>query len=442
MPGVLELLPAEQITFQRMLDTIRAQFELFGFLPIETPVLELSEVLLTKSGGETEREVYFVQTTGSLEQGKSPELAMRFDLTVPFARYVAEHENELTFPFRRYQIQRVYRGERPQRGRFREFYQCDIDVIARDSLSLHYDAEIPAVMERVFDRLGIGEFTIRLNSRKLMRGLLEDLGVQEEARKTLVLREVDKLEKRGAGAVTRSLEDLGLRSDDAERLLAVVQVRSTDHASAMKALDSLAGGGPAVTEGADELRRVLSTMRALGVPEHRYALDLSIARGLDYYTGTVYETVLDDHPEVGSICSGGRYEDLAGHYSSSRLPGVGMSIGLTRLFWQLREIGLVGGSSSTVDALVTLMDEEALDYSLGIATTLRSAGINTEAVVEASKLGKQLKQADRAGIRFTVIAGSDERERGTATVKDLITQTQDEVSVGEIADHIRRKMES
>jgi histidyl-tRNA synthetase len=442
MPGVLELLPAEQITFQRMLDTIRAQFELFGFLPIETPVMELSEVLLTKSGGETEREVYFVQTTGSMEQGKAPELAMRFDLTVPFARYVAEHENDLGFPFRRYQIQRVYRGERPQRGRFREFYQCDIDVISRDTLSLHYDAEIPAVMERVFDRLGIGEFTIRLNSRKLMRGLLDDLGVVEDAGKTLVLREVDKLEKRGADAVGRSLEELGVTGAEAERLLEVVQVRSTDHGSAMAALDGLAGGGPLLAEGVDDLRRVLTTMRSLGVPENRYALDLSIARGLDYYTGTVYETVLDEHPEVGSICSGGRYDDLAGHYTSSRLRGVGMSIGLTRLFWQLREIGLVGGSASTVTALVTLMDADALDYSLGIATRLRAAGINTEAVVEASKLGKQLKQADRAGIRFTIIAGSDERERGTATIKDLVTQTQEEVAIEAIADHLRTRQES
>ncbi len=442
MPGVLELLPAEQITFQRMLDTIRSQFELFGFLPIETPVMELSEVLLTKSGGETEREVYFAQTTGSREQDKLPELALRFDLTVPFARYVAEHENELSFPFRRYQIQRVYRGERPQRGRFREFYQCDIDVISREALSLRYDAEIPAVMERVFDRLGIGEFTIRLNNRKLMRGLLDDLGVTDDEAKTLVLREVDKLDKRGADAVSASLAALGLSEQAVARLVELVQVRSTDHASAIAALDGLAGGGETLTEGVAELRQVLGTMRSLGVPEHRYALDLSIARGLDYYTGTVYETILDEHPGVGSICSGGRYDDLAGHYTSSRLPGVGMSIGLTRLFWQLREIGLVEASTSTVTALVTLMDAEAIDYTLDIATRLRAAGINTEAVVEASKLGKQLKAADRAGIRFTIIAGSDERERGTATVKDLITQTQAEVAIGSIVDHLRTIQES
>jgi histidyl-tRNA synthetase len=442
MPGVLELLPAEQITFQRMLDTIRSQFELFGFLPIETPVMELSEVLLTKSGGETEREVYFAQTTGSREQGKLPELALRFDLTVPFARYVAEHENELSFPFRRYQIQRVYRGERPQKGRFREFFQCDIDVIARESLSLRYDAEIPAVMERVFDRLGIGEFTIRLNNRKLMRGLLDDLGVTDDEAKTLVLREVDKLDKRGAEAVSESLAGLGMSEEAVRRLVVVVQTRSTDHATALTALDGLAGGGATFTEGVAELREVLETMRSLGVPEHRYALDLSIARGLDYYTGTVYETTLDEHPEIGSICSGGRYDDLAGHYTSSRLPGVGMSIGLTRLFWQLREIGLVSASTSTVTALVTLMDAEAIDYTLDIATRLRAGGINTEAVVEASKLGKQLKAADRAGIRFTVIAGSDERERGTATVKDLITQTQAEVAIESIVDHLRSSQEN
>lgn len=441
MPGVLELLPAEQITHQRMLDTIRRQFELFGFLPVETPVMELAEVLLTKSGGETEREVYFAQTTGSRDQNQDPELALRFDLTVPTARYVAEHEHELSFPFRRYQIQRVYRGERPQRGRFREFYQCDIDVIARDDLSLVYDAEIPAVIERVFSELHIGSFTIRINNRRLMRGVLESLGITGEEQATLVLREVDKLAKRGSEAVNASLTALGVAESSARRLLELVQTKSTGQASAIGILDELAGESPMLSAGARELRQVFETLRSLDVPEDRYVLDLSIARGLDYYTGTVYETTLDEHPEIGSICSGGRYDDLAGHYTSSRLPGVGMSIGLTRLFWQLREIGLIGPEPSTVQALVTLMDPEAIGYSLDIATRLRGAGINTEAVVEPSKLGKQLKYADRAGIRFAVIAGSDERERATATIKDLNTQTQEEVAVDRIVEHLHSRQE-
>lgn len=437
MPGVLELLPAEQITFQRMLDTIRAGFERSGFLPIETPVLELSEVLLTKTGGDTEREVFFVQSTGAIEQGKAPDLAMRFDLTVPTARYVAEHEQQLSFPFRRYQIQRAYRGERPQRGRFREFYQCDIDVIDRDALSLRYDAEIASVIGDVFAGLDMGSFTIRLNNRKLMRGLLEDIGVPH-ADQTLALREVDKLEKRGRDAVARSLVSLGMEPTAAERLLQITGVRVDGADGALGALDDLRES-PATEEGIDELRTVVETMRAMHVPDDWYALDLSIARGLDYYTGTVYETILDAHPGVGSICSGGRYDDLAGHYTSSRLPGVGMSIGLTRLFWQLREIGLVAGSQSTVQALVTLMDADGIDYTLEIARRLRTAGVNTEAMMEPAKLAKQLKYADRAGIRYAIIAGSEERTNQTVSVKDLRTQTQVEMPLDQIGTHLAKE---
>ena len=435
MPGVLELLPAEQITFQRMLDTIRAAFERYGFLPIETPVMELAEVLLTKTGGETEREVFFTQSTGSLEQGKDPDLALRFDLTVPTARYVAEHENDLAFPFRRYQIQRVYRGERPQRGRFREFYQCDIDVIDRNDLSLRYDAEVPAVIADVFRSLEIGSFTIRINNRRLMRGLLESIGVAEPEEQTLVLREVDKLEKRGREAVFATLKERGLRQDGVVRLLDTVDSRATGAEASLDILNRLDESGP-MAQGITELRRVLETLRSLGVPDTEFGLDLSIARGLDYYTGTVYETVLDDHPDLGSICSGGRYDDLAGHYTKSRLPGVGMSIGFTRLFWQLRELGLIGASESTVRALVTVMDAEGIDYALDAAARLRAAGVNTEAVVEPSKLGKQLKYADRAGIRYAIIAGSDERAARTVTVRDLRTQIQVELPLEQIGSSL------
>ncbi len=440
MPGVLELLPAEQITFQRMLSTIRAAFERYGFLPIETPVMELSEVLLTKTGGETEREVFFSQSTGSLEQGKDPDLALRFDLTVPTARYVAEHENDLAFPFRRYQIQRVYRGERPQRGRFREFYQCDIDVIDRNELSLRYDAEVPAVMAEVFRDLAVGAFTIRINNRKVMLGLLESLGVTGD-QSTMVLREVDKLEKRGREAVLGTLVERGMASDAADRLLTTVDSRATGPDASLAVLDALAPI-PEIAEGVGELRQVMETMRSLGTPGECYGIDLSIARGLDYYTGTVYETVLDEHLELGSICSGGRYDDLAGHYTKSRLPGVGMSIGLTRLFWQLRELGLVGASESTVRVLVTVMDADGVDYALDVARRLRNAGVNTEAAVEPSKLGKQLKYADRAGIRYAVIAGTDERAARTVTVKDLKTQTQVELPLEQIGAHLAGDQES
>jgi histidyl-tRNA synthetase len=472
MPGVLELLPAEQIAFQRMLEVVRHGFERYGFLPIETPAIEFSEILLTKTGGETERQVYFVQSTGALEKsttvtpepvglgmavppatapggsgaGESdaaagtdpppatptPELALRFDLTVPLARYVAEHEHQLNFPFRRYQIQRVYRGESPQRGRFREFYQCDIDVVGRDTLDIRHDAEIPAVISTVFEELGIGPFTIRLNNRKLMHGLLDSWGVPAQHH-GVFLREIDKLEKRGVEAVAASLDAVenGPSLDTLTRGLRGLR-RSESHEDALGMLDALAdgspGAGPSLESGIEELRVVLETIRHLGVPEQRYCLDLAIARGLDYYTGTVYETTLDAHPEIGSICSGGRYDDLASHYTDSRLPGVGISIGLTRLFWQLRERGLVPTAGTSADVLITLMDDDGLGEALGLATVLRAAGLRVESVLAASRLGKQIKYADRAGIRFAVIAGSDERSRGVVTVKDLTAQTQQEVA--------------
>ncbi|KPN20156.1 histidine--tRNA ligase [Xanthomonas sp. Mitacek01] len=435
-PGVMELLPRDQIAFQRMLDTIRRTFEGFGFLPIETPVFELSDTLLTKSGGETERQVYFVQSTGALEKAAEglPELALRFDLTVPLARYVAEHEHDLAFPFRRYQMQRVYRGERAQRGRFREFYQCDIDVIGKDSLSPRYDAEVPAVISAVFAALDIGEFTIQLNHRKLLRGYFEGQGI-DDTRQMTVLREIDKLDKRGEDAVRATLtgEEFGLSDEVAERLLAFSRVRSTGHDDALAKLDALGAGTELFEEGRNELRELLGQLRALGVPESRYALNLSIARGLDYYTGMVYETVLDAHPQIGSICSGGRYDNLASHYTRSKLPGVGISIGLTRLFWQLREAGLVATADSSVDVLVTLLDDASLPDALALSQRLRGSGLNVETQLEPRKLAKQMQYADRAGIRFVVIRGEDEAAKGVVAVKDLRRGEQFEVADDDLA---------
>ncbi|MEP6510128.1 MAG: histidine--tRNA ligase [Dokdonella sp.] len=446
MPGVLELLPLDQVAFQAMLDAIRRNFERFGFLPIETPVMEFSSVLLTKEGGETERQVYFVQSTGALQAaaaGDVPELALRFDLTVPLARYVAEHERDLVFPFRRFQIQRVYRGERAQRGRFREFYQCDIDVIGKDSLSVRYDAELPAVIYNVFRDLDIGAFTIQINNRKLMRGWLEGLGIADAEQQGALLREVDKLDKRGADAVREALtgDAFGLSVDVAEKLLEFVQVRSTSLADALAKLDALGAGSEALEQGRAELKEVLGLLKAFGVPESHFALNLSIARGLDYYTATVYETTLNDYPQIGSICSGGRYENLASHYTKSRLPGVGISIGATRLYWQLREAGLLKGGRSTVQALVAQMDEHELPRYLELTTQLRAAGINTEVVVEPGKLAKQFKYADRAGIRFVLVLGPDEIAKGTITVKDLRKQDQFEVQRDELADALRVEIE-
>ena len=439
MPGVLELLPLDQIAFQRMLDVIRRNYERFGFLPVETPVMEYSDVLLTKTGGETERQVYFVQSTGAMEQGEKPELALRFDLTVPLARYVAEHEHDLSFPFRRYQMQRVYRGERAQRGRFREFYQCDIDVIGKDSLSIRYDAELPAVIYSVFRELNIGAFTIQLNNRKLMRGYFESLGVTDPEQQTLVLREVDKLDKRGADYVRETLtgEGFGLNAQAAQKILDFVQVRSTSLQDALDKLDALGAGPEGMEQGRAELKEVLNLIHAFGVPETHYALNLSIARGLDYYTGMVYETTLNDHPQIGSICSGGRYENLAGQYTKSHLPGVGISIGLTRLYWQLRDAGLISTAHSTVDVLITQMDAAQLPAYLALAGELRSAGIATEVVLEGGKLGKQFKYADRAGIRFVIVLGEDELTKGVVTVKDLRREDQFEVARSELIKTLR-----
>ena len=437
MPGVLELLPRDQVAMQKMLDTIRQVFESFGFLPISTPALELTEVLLTKTGGETERQVYLAQSTGARTQRHEPDLALRFDLTVPLARYVAQHEAELSFPFRRYQIQPVWRGEAPQRGRFREFIQCDIDVVDRDSLSIRYDAEMPAIISELFTRLEIGNFTIRLNNRRLLRGLLVELGVSDSDQQGYVLRELDKLDRDGIDAVARALTGRGMAVAVVDRFLTMAGPGPIKGVAATEMLRALPAGNEAVQQGRDDLLSVLSMIEMQGTDPDRIAIDLSIARGLDYYTGTVYETTLDGHEDLGSICSGGRYDDLASLYSKSRLPGVGISIGFTRLFDQLRELGLVTATSST-QVLVTLIDDDGLSTSLSLSSDLRQAGFNTETAMTAGKLSRQLKYADRAGIPLVVIAGEDERRRGTLQLRNLQTKTQIEIPTSDLASTVER----
>jgi histidyl-tRNA synthetase len=360
----------------------------------------------------------------------------------------------LSFPFRRYQIQRVYRGERAQRGRFREFYQCDIDVIGKDQLSVRYDAEMPAVIYSVFKELNFGPFTIQINNRKLMRGLLGKLGCSDPAIQASVLREIDKIEKVGSDKVHDVLMSgpFGLRDVAIGKLLDIVAIRSRSHSEAMLQLSEIANfemplGQPdidskkLVEDGVSELRETLNFIKAMGVPDTHYAINLSIARGLDYYTGTVYETTLNDHPQIGSICSGGRYDNLAANYTKSHLPGVGISIGATRLFYQLREANLLPAAQSTVKVLVTQMDEAQLPEYLKVASLLRSAGIATEVVLEAGKLGKQFKYADRAGIRFVVVIGPDEIAKGTVTVKDMRKQDQFEVARNDLVKTLRVELE-
>jgi histidyl-tRNA synthetase len=418
--GVMELLPPQQIAFTRMLDTVRRGFERFGFLPVETPVFEMTDILLTKSGGETEKQVYFVQSTGAIKQGGAPEMALRFDLTVPLARYVAQREYQLNFPFRRYQIQRVYRGERNQKGRYREFYQCDIDVIGQDTLALAYDAELPAVIYGIFRELGFGAFTIYLNNRKLLRGLLDALGIVGTDAQASALGEVDRLGKMDRVEVLARLCG-ELSVEVASRLLDVMTAHAGDSLATLAALDAFTPRNPVFDEGLAELRRVYEGTLALGVPASALRLNLSIVRGLDYYTGTVYETFLDEHPTLGSICSGGRYENLAGHYTKSKLPGVGISIGATRLFSQLLEMGVIAADQSSVaQVLVLNLDPTLTGEYAAIATELRNAGINTEVYGGDDKLAKQFKYADRAKVPLAMLVGSRERDEGIVKIKNLL----------------------
>ncbi|QQR69289.1 MAG: histidine--tRNA ligase [Alphaproteobacteria bacterium] len=440
--GTLELLPRQQIAFQHLMDTIRCGYERFGFLPIETPVFELTDVLLTKSGGETEKQVYFVQSTGSLKQGDTPDMALRFDLTVPLARYVAQHERELNFPFRRYQMQRVYRGERAQKGREREFYQCDIDIIGKDHLDIGFDSEPPAIINHIFGELGVGDFVISYNNRKLLKGLLSSLDVPEGEAQTLALREVDKLDKLSPDVVSENLAKLGMAEAARSRLLELMSIRSGT-SDALAALRAWKSDHPLFVTGVQEVERVAADLKAMGVSEDRARLNLSIVRGLDYYTGTVYETHIKGHENFGSVCSGGRYDDLASHYTKSTLPGVGISIGATRLFEQMMEAGLVGAADSTVQVLVARLDEGLASDYLSIATALRKQGVNTEAWLQpGAKMDKQMRYADKAGIRFVVMMGANEKASGQATFKDMRSGVQQTVSAGDLAAHIAGALRS
>lgn len=420
------------MTFQHMLDVIRNAYQSFGFVPVETPVFELKDVLLTKSGGETEKQVYFVQSTGSLDQGYAADLALRFDLTVPLARYVAEHERDLAFPFRRYQMQRVYRGERAQRGRFREFYQCDIDVIGKDKLDPTFDAELPAIIVQIFTRLGLKNFTLHFSNRKILLGLLAAHGIADPETQKLALREIDKLDKIGREKVAAALQQLGLSDALVQQLLGLISLKASKRET-LAALQAVAADHELFREGLAEVTQMVEMLQALGVPDKHTNLNLAIARGLDYYTGTVYETLIDDHPEFGSVCSGGRYENLASFYTKSKLPGVGLSIGATRLFDQLRAHNLLPDAPNSVQVLITRMDASLANHYLATATALRQTGLNVETWLEGGKFDKQLRYADKAGIPLAVIIGADEAAKGTAIIKDLRHKTQRDVPQAELA---------
>ena len=433
-----EYLPQDQLQFNRLIDIIRRNFELYGFLPIETPSAERREVLTSKGG--VEKEIYALTRLAEADDDEAAAKgALRFDLTVPLARYVAMRERDLAFPFRRYQIQRVWRGETPQarKGRFREFYQCDIDIINRDKLSYLAEAEIPSVIYSVFREMAIGEFRIRINNRKVLKGLLQEFGVPEE-KSPGVLRILDKLEKEEGAKIREDLAREGMPATAAARVYQLLSTkRTTDETLA--ALAEIKG--EMATQGREELQSIVTAIRQFGVPDSAFAVDLGIVRGLDYYTGTIYETALAGAPELGSICSGGRYDDLASYFTDTKLPGVGISIGLTRLFSKLKEAGLLQPlARSPAEVLVTVMDRQHLDKYLKIAGMLRAAGINTEVYLEPAKLGNQLTYADRKGFRVALIAGENEFGKNVIQIKNLSTKTARDVPMNDVVHAVKESL--
>ncbi|OGA66795.1 MAG: histidine--tRNA ligase [Betaproteobacteria bacterium RIFCSPLOWO2_12_FULL_65_14] len=436
-----EYLPREQLQFNALIEIIRKNFELFGFLPIETPSAERKEVLTSKGG--VEKEIYALSRLAADAEGDeaSTKGALRFDLTVPLARYVAMRERELAFPFRRYQIQRVWRGETPQarKGRFREFYQCDIDIINRDKLSYLAEAEIPSVIYSVFKEMAIGEFRIRINNRKVLKGLLQDFDVADRD-SAAILRVLDKVEKEDASKIRDDLVREGMASSQAERLYRLISLKRTTDET-LDALAELKVRNEMYGKGVAELRNIAAAIRQFGVPDSAFCVDLGVVRGLDYYTGTIYETTLVDHPGIGSICSGGRYDDLASYFTDTKLPGVGISIGLTRLFSKLREAGLLRPAPRTpAEVLVTTMDHQYLGRYLAIARRLREAGINTEVYLETAKLKNQLAYADKKGFRVALIAGETEFGRDRVQVKNLSTKTARECALEQVVSAVRETL--
>ena len=425
LSGFMELLPGRQVQFERMAEALRKTYALYGFTPLDTPAIEASEVLLAKGGGETEKQIYRF-TKGDTD------LSLRFDLTVPLAKYVALHYNELSFPFRRFQIGKVYRGERAQRGRFREFYQADIDVIGDGKLDIANEAEVPAIIYKTFTTLGLKRFKIRVNNRKVLGGLFAALGLQEHAGD--VMRTIDKLEKIGSEKVKAILtDDFAVPAATADRLLELLSTPDP-----MAALEGFRGQNALLDQGIGELSTVVGYLSAFGVPEDHFAVDLTIARGLDYYTGTVYETVMLDHPEIGSICSGGRYDNLAEYYTEKQLPGVGISIGLTRLFYVLEEQGYLNDQLLTApaDALVLPMTED-LSPAIALATTLREAGVRTQLYTEQKKFKAKMNYADKLGIPYVIFLGEEEIAAGLCSVKDMVSGEQVKVSPQEAAGLIQ-----
>ena len=419
LAGFMELLPNEQILFDQIKQTIENTYKKFGFLPIDTPIVELSEVLLAKAGGETEKQIY------RFEKGDT-DLSLRFDLTVPLAKYVAKNYGNLSFPFRRYQIGKVYRGERMQKGRFREFYQCDIDIIGDEKLDIINDAELPSVIYTIFKELGFNNFTICINNRKILNGLFEEIGQKDSA--VEILRIIDKIDKIGKEAVVEELKKLNIKEEAICKIINFIQIDGNNDEKLEK-IKELKIENNIFKEGLQELTQVIKYIRIFGIPEENFKVDLTIARGLDYYTGTVYETFLNDYRELGSVCSGGRYEDLAKYYTDKKLPGVGISIGLTRLFYKLNELNIINANKKSVSDVLIIPMIENLEKPIQLAGELRMLGVNTEIYLNEKKLKAKFKYADKLEIPKVIILGEDEVKENKVKIKNMITGEEKDVEM-------------
>ena len=429
LPGFMELLPADQIKFNSLVDKIRKSYEKFGFLPLDTPIIEMADVLLAKAGGETEKQIY------RFNKGET-DLALRFDLTVPLAKYVCEYNNDISFPFKRYQIGKVYRGERPQKGRYREFYQCDIDIIGDGELSIVNDAEMPSVIYTTIKEFGFDKFTIRINNRKLLNGLFAELNLEEQS--VEIMRIIDKIEKIGRENVVKCLQDLNVADEKTEKILNFIEIDGTTDEKLQK-LENLNFTNELFLLGLNELKEVVKYVRLFGVPDTNFKVDLTIARGLDYYTGTVYETFLEDYRELGSVCSGGRYDNLAEFYTDKKMPGVGVSIGLTRLFYKLSELNILKEEAKSISKVLVVSMTDDISRALEVATKIREEGINTDVYLENKKIKAKFKYADKLKIPYVAVIGEEEEKNGTVSLKNMESGEQEEMSVEKMIEILKNR---
>lgn len=428
LSGFMELLPKDQILFNKMMDTIKETYESFGFLPLDTPIIEYSSVLLAKAGGETEKQVY------QFKKGDN-DLSLRFDLTVPLARYVAMNKNNLAFPFKRYQIGKVYRGERPQKGRYREFYQCDIDIIGNDSLGVEYDAEIPAIIYNIFKKLNIGDFLIRINNRKLLNGFFNSLNINYD--NSYILRIIDKYDKIGRDEIIKLFKDMNLDNEVINKIMSFIEIKGSSNEIINK-LKELNIDNEDYINGLNELEKISNLVKVYGISEDNFNIDLTITRGLDYYTGTVYETFIKDNYSLGSVCSGGRYDNLAEFYTADHLPGVGISIGLTRLFSELKERQLIKpDNKSTAKVIVIPMSENEFKFSIKVSNEIRNNNINTVLCNNSTSFKSNMKYANKLGIPYVIIIGSDEMNNDKVMLKNMTNGSQELLSISEVLERIK-----